>query len=1113
MTPNAVTGTVTLLFTDLVDSTGVLQRLGEEGAEQFRRTHFRLLREAVAAHGGEEVKSLGDGLMVAFGSALAATRCAIAMQQAVELHNRRGGEPLNVRAGLHVGEPIRDEEDYFGTPVVIAKRLCDRAEGRQVLASDLVRTLIGARSGLSFRDLGLLALKGLKEPVAACEVVWEPAVEEPPPLLPLPASLVSGERTPFVGRKSDLERLLAFWGKARSNQRQLILLSGEPGIGKTRLATEFALATHAEGASVLLGRCDEELALPYMPFVEALRQYFGSQPSGGSESAAPAWGEALAHLMPEARRASSPELTPFHLDPEQERFRLYDAVDRAVMEIAGGEPLVLLLDDLHWADKASLLLLRHLLRSPAPAPILFVGTYRETDLARTHPLAEMLGDFRRAPSFLHVHIGGLSADNTASLIDAWAGHGTPANFAEAVHAATEGNPFFIQEVLRHLTEATVFVPQEDGWVTAVTIEDMGIPEGIREVIGRRLSNLSEDTNAALLSASVFGRDFDLDPLERVTGLTAERLLLALEEARAAGLIDEGGAAGSYRFGHALVREALYAELSATRRARLHGRIADVLEASYGRQAEGNAARLANHYLEAGMLSRANVSKAEVYSKLAAEQAEAATAWAEAARHYESCLSLITASDEDLGEDEAALLVALGRCLRYDARSQAAWLVLMRATTIYRERGDGAGMARAALEASASAVLAAAREQFVTLAEQALNVLGDSDPRLRAHLLFMRAGDDFDDASKVTAGEAETIAQTLDDPALLGRLAYRQATRAALEMRIDEAVSLFQRAHALFDEGGERQRAAHSLGWAAVWILVEGKLDDGAVAVKNALAYDRKFHVRFAELWCLAARQAVALIRCDFRQFDSLMEEASGASEAAEASHFLAVVCAAKPELGGDTDGALKLVPTPDERVGAGLLGHLLGSLARTTFNAGREDQAREYLEEWSRELSQMSPWLVVFRLYAIAELDECLPALGDEALVRSVYDELTEWKSLRYSPPDARGLDHIRGALALRLERVDDAETWYRTGLEWAKRERCPVEQGRCLQGLAEVADRRHRKGEALRLLDEASVLFEAHGAKLYLDRAITARAALNGRRQPNGSGGLRVPARPDELI
>ncbi len=578
-----------------------------------------------------------------------------------------------------------------------------------------------------------------------------------------PPSLVGGEPYPFVGREGDLNRLLPSVGRARSNQRQFVLLSGEPGIGKTRLATELALAAHAEGASVLLGRCDEELALPYMPFVEALRQYLGSQPAGEADSPGTIWREVLARLVPEARGASSGELAPLRLDPEQERFRLYDAVDRAVVEIGRGEPLVLLLDDLHWADKASLLLLRHLLRSPEPAPILFLGTYRETDLARTHPLADMLGDFRRAPGFLHVQLGGLSRDDTASLISALAGHETPAKFAEVVHAATEGNPFFIQEVLRHLTETGVVVRQKDRWAAAASIDDLGIPEGIREVVGRRLSHLSEDTSAALSAASVFGPDFDLAPLEGVAGLPAERLLLALEEARAAGLIYEGSEVGSYRFGHALVQEALCAELTATRRARLHGRIAEVLEARYGRKADDNAARLANHYLEAGMLSQTNVSKAVHYSKQAAEQAEAATAWNQAARHYESCLTLIRDYDGGFNEDEATLHVALARCLRYDAQSEASWRSFLRATTIYRARGDGAGLAHAALEAS---LLVVPFDQLLALLEEALNVLGESDLPLRARLLLMRAGEEFDDASKAASDEAERIASTLDDPALL-----------------------------------------------------------------------------------------------------------------------------------------------------------------------------------------------------------------------------------------------------------------------------------------------------------------------------------------------------------
>jgi class 3 adenylate cyclase len=211
MTPS--TATVTLLFTDLVNSTELLERLGDDAAEQVRRAHFRLLRDAVATCGGEEVKNLGDGLMVAFASAVDAVGCAVAMQQAVHRYNhRQGTQDLQVRVGLHVGEPIRDEDDYFGTPVVVAKRLCDRAQGGQILLSDLVRGLVGARGNFTFRDAGALPLKGLATPVAAYEVVWESAPAQP---LPLPAALAANERTPFVGRTRELALLDAAWQRVR----------------------------------------------------------------------------------------------------------------------------------------------------------------------------------------------------------------------------------------------------------------------------------------------------------------------------------------------------------------------------------------------------------------------------------------------------------------------------------------------------------------------------------------------------------------------------------------------------------------------------------------------------------------------------------------------------------------------------------------------------------------------------------------------------------------------------------------------------------------------------------------------------------------------------------
>ncbi len=345
-------GTVTLLFTDQVGSTETLQRLGDEEGERLRRAHFGLLREAAALHGGEEVKNLGDGLMVAFVSAVDALACAITIQQAV--HRARAGDALElaVRIGLNVGEPIRDEGDYFGTPVVIAKRLCDAGAPGQILASELVRGLAGTRGGFAYRALGAVALKGVAEPVAACEVTWEPSTEV---RVPLPAPLAGEDRGAFIGRSAAGDALQAQWAAVRTGGLRVALLAGEPGIGKTRLALELARTAHEQGATVLAGSCHEEIRAPYQPFVEALRHYIACCPAAELTVQVTPRRAQLAAIVPELDDGRSPR-EPIGLGaeherlPEQERFRLFEAVCAVLAEAAHLRPLVLFLDDLHWGD-------------------------------------------------------------------------------------------------------------------------------------------------------------------------------------------------------------------------------------------------------------------------------------------------------------------------------------------------------------------------------------------------------------------------------------------------------------------------------------------------------------------------------------------------------------------------------------------------------------------------------------------------------------------------------------------------------------------------------------------------------------------------------------------
>ena len=531
---------------------------------------------------GHEVKNLGDGLMVAFASAVDALACAVAMQQALYGHNQQNVEhQLQVRVGLHVGEPAHEEADYFGTTVDIASRLCDSGDGGQIVASALVRGLVGTRGSHTFRDLGALSLKGIAEPVSACEVLWEPPVDQPtaaqpavgepagPP--PLPPLVGGGERAAFVGRDGERAQLRRYWERARLGERQFVLLAGEPGIGKTRLAAEFAVAAHAEGATVLFGRSDEDAILPYQPFAEALQYYLAAWPPEELRARLGAAAARLARIVPELaeRLPDMPEVAlP---DSESERHRLFEAVASLLVEASRASPIVLVLDDLQWADRPTLLLLKHILRAPEQSPLLILGTYRGGELGRRHPLSETLADLRRDRAFERITLQGLREGDVGAMISAWGGEDAPPDFIQAIYQPTEGNPFFVEELLRDLSE-TGAISEQDGRLTNdLAAAQLPIPESVKEVISRRLARLSEECNSVLTVASVIGRGFGLDALARASDLSNDRLLEALEEAVDACVVRETpNVVGSYSFSHALIHETLYDELSTTRRVRLHG---------------------------------------------------------------------------------------------------------------------------------------------------------------------------------------------------------------------------------------------------------------------------------------------------------------------------------------------------------------------------------------------------------------------------------------------------------------------------------------------------------------------------------------------------------------
>ena len=802
------TRTSIILVTDLVGSTALRARLGEDAAEELRRTHDRLLTQTVQNATGEVVKGLGDGLLARFAGAADAVTAAVAIQQALDAHTRARPElALAARIGISAGDVVVEDGDCFGTPVIEASRLCAQARGGQILVAELVRLLARGRGGHGFRVVGDMDLKGLAEPVSAVEVLWEPVAAVG---VPLPVSLASGERFEFVGRVAEVALLRERWKATLTSRRQVVLISGEPGMGKTRLAAEVARAAHSEGAVVLFGRADETADAPYRSVAEALG-HLVEHASGEALAAHVAdRGGVLVRLVPELARRIT-DLPPPGPGAD-DRLVVFDAAVDLLARAAAITPVMLVLDDLHWADHPSLLFLRHLARVATPMALLVVGTYRDTDLARTHPLAAVLADLRGERDVERVHLEGLDQDGVAELMVRAGGSDLDEQglaLARAVYEETDGNPFFASEVLVHLAESGVIYQQDGRWTSKRgSVADFGVPEGVREVIGRRLSGLSAPANEALRAASVAGVEFDAAVIAEVLGESVDAVVEVLDEPLARGLLAEmTDAVDRYRFQHALVRQTLYEELSMSRRVRLHQRVGLAFEAT-GR---GTVAERAHQFVASAAVGEAE--RAVGYALQAAQEAFERLAYEQAMAWWRQALE----AEELLPERDATrrvrLVLDLAKAADRAGETLAVRAELLTAADLARRPGQAELLAEIACAYGGeySMWLDLADTTGLALVAEAEALLPGGDSQLRAGLLLRHSDwlamqPDASERLRISA-DALAMARRAGDADLLGRTLVARAEALRGEPGVDEMAAVADEMAAVAEQAGETSVAA------------------------------------------------------------------------------------------------------------------------------------------------------------------------------------------------------------------------------------------------------------------------------------------------------------------
>jgi class 3 adenylate cyclase/tetratricopeptide (TPR) repeat protein len=833
----------TFLIADVRGYTRFTLERGDEAAARLAARFAAVTRDTVSAHSGEVVELRGDEALAVFSSARQALRAAVGLVEAFSRETSADPTmPFKVGIGLDAGEAVPVEGGYRGAALNLAARLCSLAGPGEILASEGIIHLARRVEGLAYVERGALELKGFDDPVPVVEVrpaadraadaAIAPEVESDGTELPIGGYLGSLPANRVVGREPEMGTVLQIVETVMRGTGRLLLLAGEPGVGKTRLAQEVTLVLRDRGFRISAGRCYEpQQAVPYYPFVEALTRLYATAPAGIRRELPARWSE-LGRLLPALGVPSSDYAGP------QDQQRLFWAVTGFIQALARLSPIALLLDDLHWADASSLELLQHLARQTGGDRVLVVGTYRDVEVNRRHPLEAALRDLGREGLIERLEVRRLGREQTRELIGAVMGQEEAISdeFTDLLYQRTEGNAFFVQQVLRAMVEGGDVVRKDGRW-DRKAIAEIAVPESVRSVVGQRLSRLAEGTQELLREASVLGQTFSFRDLEVVSGRDEEELERALDEAIGAGMVRETGR-DAYAFDHALTQGTLYAELSSRRRRRLHLAAGEAIEALPERARAGRAAELARHFLEGD-----EVERALTWSMAAGDEAEAVFGHRDAEHHYRTALQLAVEAGGQATEMEAR--EKLGGVLGHLARYDEALEVYEPVVSFSREQADFDREIRLMASIGWIYFEQQRRDEGIERLDPVLqrweaNPLA-SGPAASLHValgnLYWHGGR-LEDALLLLDRAAE-LATAVGDRQLLGMAESRRGTLLEFEGRSDEALAAYGRAISLLDAAGELEMLGRSLTNRSYIFGYRGRKAEAWADLERALEVDRR----------------------------------------------------------------------------------------------------------------------------------------------------------------------------------------------------------------------------------------------------------------------------------